>query len=265
MVGVVLLLITLGFGLTGYLLPWDNRAYWGTVVATQIAASAPLLGPYLTRLLGADGGIGVVTFARFFALHVMLLPALLAVFIVLHVYLVRKHGVAPLAVEPLPRKKFFPQQVFKDTVAIFVAFCAVFAMAVAVQSPFGQLADPSNTSFVPRPDWYFLFLFQMLKLLTGPMELIGSLVLPNLAILALFLVPFLDRGNPRPVRKRGLAMAAVLGGAVVWTGLTVAAVVSTPTTHEVPAEETARLMVGGAWSQLSPMELAGIGYYRKQG
>ena len=112
-VGVILLLITMGFGLTGYLLPWDNRAYWGTVVATQIAASAPLLGPYLTRLLGADGGIGVVTFARFFALHVMLLPALLAVFIAVHVYLVRKHGVAPLAEEKLPRKKFFPEQVFK--------------------------------------------------------------------------------------------------------------------------------------------------------
>ena len=134
-----------------------------------------------------------------------------------------------------------------------------------MQAPLGQLADPSNTSFVPRPDWYFLFLFQLLKLLTGPMELVGSLVLPNLAIVALFLVPFLDRGQPRAVRKRGLAMVAVMGGAVVWTGLTVAAVVTTPVTHEVSAEETARLMVGGAWSQLSPVELAGIGYYRKQG
>ena len=65
MVGVVLLLLTMAYGLTGYLLPWDNRAYWGTVVATQIAAQAPLLGPYLSRLLGGEGAIGVVTFARF--------------------------------------------------------------------------------------------------------------------------------------------------------------------------------------------------------
>src|SRR5712692_9506051 len=67
LVGCVLLLLTLAFGLTGYLLPWDNRAYWGTVVATQIAASAPVMGPYLTRLLGGEGSIGVVTFARFYA------------------------------------------------------------------------------------------------------------------------------------------------------------------------------------------------------
>ena len=70
--GVVLLLVTLAYGLTGYLLPWGNRAYWGTVVTTQIASKAPVLGPYLDRLLGGGGAIGVVTFARFFGLHVLI-------------------------------------------------------------------------------------------------------------------------------------------------------------------------------------------------
>src|SRR5689334_6576326 len=93
--GVVLLLITLAYGLTGYLLPWDNRAYWGTVVTTQIAAQAPVLGPYLTRLLGGEGAVGVVTFARFYGLHVLLLPPATLLLIGLHVFLVRKHGVAP--------------------------------------------------------------------------------------------------------------------------------------------------------------------------
>ena len=74
MVGVVLLLLTMAYGLTGYLLPWDNRAYWGTVVATQIASHIPLVGPYLSRLLGGDNAVGVVTFARFYGLHVLLLP-----------------------------------------------------------------------------------------------------------------------------------------------------------------------------------------------
>ena len=96
MIGVVLLLLTLAYGLTGYLLPWDNRAYWGTVVTTQIAAQAPVLGPYLSRLLGGDGAIGVVTFARFYGLHVLLLPPATMLLIALHVYLVRKHGVAPV-------------------------------------------------------------------------------------------------------------------------------------------------------------------------
>src|SRR5271156_1291925 len=73
MVGVVLLLITLAFGLTGYLLPWDNRAYFGTVVTTQIGATVPIMGPYVSRLLASTGDIGVVTFARFYGLHVLLL------------------------------------------------------------------------------------------------------------------------------------------------------------------------------------------------
>ena len=130
MVGVVLLLLTLAYGLTGYLLPWDNRAYWGTVVATQIAGQAPVLGPYLTRLLGGGSAVGVVTFARFYGLHVLLLPPATLFLIALHIYLVRKHGVAPTpGDDALPRQQFFPRQVFKDTVAIFLAFAVLFLMA----------------------------------------------------------------------------------------------------------------------------------------
>src|SRR5437667_10704922 len=123
MAGVGLLLLTLAYGLTGYLLPWDNRAYWGTVVTTQIASRAPVLGHYLTRLLGSTGDVGVVTFARFYGLHVMLLPPATMLLIVLHVYLVRKHGVAPAPEdEALPPKKFYPEQACKATVAVFIAF-----------------------------------------------------------------------------------------------------------------------------------------------
>src|SRR3989442_8415737 len=190
MVGVVLLLVTLAYGLTGYLLPWDNRAYWGTVVATQIASKAPLLGPYLSRLLGGEGSIGVVTFARFYGLHVLLLPPATTFLIALHIYLVRKHGVAPApGDENLPKKQFYPMQVFKDTVAIFIAFAVLLTLAVAVRVPLEQLADPSDTSYTPRPEWYFLFLFQMLKLFEGPLEVVGSVVLPGLAVLVLILVP----------------------------------------------------------------------------
>jgi ubiquinol-cytochrome c reductase cytochrome b subunit len=172
MMGVILLLVTLAFGLTGYLLPWDNRAYWGTVVTTQIAAGAPGAGPYLVRLLGGEG-VGVVTFARFFAAHVVLLPPLTLMLIAVHVYLVRKHGVAPAAVETAPPKKFYPQQVYKDTVGFFIAFIALFLMAVFVQVPLEKLADPTDTNYIPRPEWYFLFLFQLLKSFKGPLEIVG--------------------------------------------------------------------------------------------
>ncbi|MGA7412643.1 MAG: cytochrome b N-terminal domain-containing protein [Bryobacteraceae bacterium] len=253
MAGVVLLLFTLGFGLTGYLLPWDNRAYWGTIVTTRIAAQAPLMGPYVTRLLGGDGGIGVVTFARFYALHVLLLPPLTVILITAHVYLVRKHGVAPAPVETAPKKKFFPEQAFKDTVAIFIAFAILLVLAIVARVPLGQLADPTDITFVPRPEWYFLFLFQTLKFFEGPLEVVGSVLLPSMAVLALLLVPFIDRAPAVKLGKRTLAIGSVVLAVLAWTGLTTAAVATTPKSVEIQA-----------WQQVTPEELVAIGYFRQE-
>jgi ubiquinol-cytochrome c reductase cytochrome b subunit len=261
-VGVFLLLLTFAYGLTGYLLPWDNRAYWGTVVATQIAASAPGAGEYISRLLGGEGAIGVVTFARFYAIHVLILPPATMLLIAIHVFLVRKHGVAPApGDEAKPKKKFYPEQVFKDTVAIFIAFAILFALSVAVRVPLERLADPTDTTYIPRPEWYFLFLFQTLKYFQGPLELVGSTVLPGLAVLALMLVPFFDRSRLQRVRQRTLAIGVVALGALGWTGLTVAAIRSTPPS---PAIDVTEMQGPEPWQQLTPEALAGIGYYRKE-
>jgi quinol-cytochrome oxidoreductase complex cytochrome b subunit/cytochrome c551/c552 len=260
-VGVILFLITLGFGLTGYLLPWDNRAYWGTIVATQLVSKTPLIGPYLTRLLGGEGSIGVVTFARFFALHVLLLPPLATSLIALHVFLVRKHGVAPMPNDHGATKKFFPEQVFKDTVAIFVAFVILFVMAVVAKVPLDRLADPTDSSYIPRPDWYFLFLFQILKLFGGSLELVGSVVLPALAVAALVLVPFLDRGEIKRLAQRTVAIGVVVFGLLGWTGLTLTAVITTPKSSAPSMEEEEEVQ---EWQQLTPEELAGIGYFRRE-
>ena len=260
MVGIGLLMLTLGFGLTGYLLPWDNRAYWGTVVTTQIAAKSPGLGAYIERLLGSEGGVGVVTFARFYTMHVMLLPLIMTLVIGLHVYLVRRHGVAPEPDDTAPRKKFFPEQVFKDTVAVFVTFCLLFGLAVTLQAPLGRLADPTDTTYVPRPEWYFLFLFQTLKFFEGPLEVVGAHVLPGLAVVTLLLAPFIDRGKLRKVTQRTTAWGIVLLAGGLWGALTVAAIRSTPpvaAAHESGGEvET--------WQTLSPEELAGSGHFRKE-
>jgi ubiquinol-cytochrome c reductase cytochrome b subunit len=258
LVGCVLLLITLAYGLTGYLLPWDNRAYWGTVVTTQIASQAPGAGPYILRLLGSEGGaIGVVTFARFYAVHVLLLPPLTILLVLIHVILVRRHGVAPAADDDRPTKKFYPEQVFKDTVATFLWFAVLVAMAIVVSVPLGRTADPTDTSFTPRPEWYFLFLFQMLKLFPGPLEIVGSLVLPTLAILALFLVPFIDRAKMVRIRQRTGAIALVVLGAIGWAGLTARAVATTPPSTEI---DMAKIQT---WQQIPPENLAAIGYFRK--
>jgi ubiquinol-cytochrome c reductase cytochrome b subunit len=265
MVGCLLLLLTLAYGLTGYLLPWDNRAYWGTVVTTQIASKAPLLGPYLAQLMGApDGNIGAVTFTRFYALHVIMLPPLTVLLIAIHVYLVRKHGVTPAPGDNLPRRKFYPGQVFKDTVAIFVAFTILLIMSVAVHAPLERLADPTDTAYIPRPDWYFLFLFQILKFFEGPLEVVGSVVLPALAVTLLFLVPFIDRGKLIAVTKRTTAIAVVALAAIGWTTLTVAAIVTTPP-GAGRGDEGMMFAEIDVWQQLSPEELAGIGYFRREG
>jgi ubiquinol-cytochrome c reductase cytochrome b subunit len=259
-VGIGLLLLTLAFGLTGYLLPWDNRAYWGTVVTTQIAAKSPGLGAYIERLLGSESGVGVVTFARFYTMHVMLLPLITTLVIGLHVYLVRRHGVAPAPDDTAPRKKFFPGQVFKDTVAIFAVFCLLFGMAVTLQAPLGRLADPTDTSYIPRPEWYFLFLFQLLHYFQGPLEVVGAHILPGLALVALILAPFIDRGQLRKVTQRKTAWGIFLLAGGLWTALTVAAIRGTP--PEVAGEELSAEVQ--QWQMLTPEELAGLGYFRKE-
>ena len=259
MAGVLLLLLTLAFGLSGYLLPWDNRAYWGTVVTTQIAALAPGAGPLLTRLLGSDGtSIGVVTFARFYAAHVLLLPPLTALLIAAHVYLVRRHGVAPTpADENKPRKKFYPEQVAKDAVAMFVWFALLMGMAALARVPLGHMADPTDLSYIPRPEWYFLFLFQFLKWFEGPLEVVGAVIIPTLAILGLMLVPFIDRGRMKMVRQRTGAIGVVLLGFIFWGGLTAQAVSTTPASREMD------MSLVQSWQEISAGNLASIGYFRK--
>ncbi|HTB20518.1 MAG TPA: cytochrome b N-terminal domain-containing protein [Bryobacteraceae bacterium] len=277
MVGVTLLLITLAFGLTGYLLPWDNRAYWGTVVTTQIASQAPIAGPYLLRLLGSQGAVGNVTFSRFYALHTVLLPPLTIIIIGVHIYLVRKHGVAAAPGDTAPKRKFFPEQVFKDTVGIALAFIVLFAMAVIAKVPLERLADPTDTAYIPRPEWYFLFLFQFLKFFKGSLEVVGSVVMPGVAVLTLFLIPFIDRGPMIRLGKRTFAITFVLLAAIAWTGLTTAAVVTTPKNQE-SAEDTSQPDADAAvnapastapalaaWQKLNPEELTGLGIFKKQG
>ena len=260
-VGVILLLLTLAYGLTGYLLPWDNRAYWGTVVTTQIGATVPLAGPYVSRLLASAGDIGVVTFARFYAAHVLLLPPITLLLIVFHVYLVRRHGVAPNPDDAKkPKKMFFPEQVFKDTVAVFVAFAILFTLAIVAKLPLERMADPSDTTYIPRPEWYFLFLFQTLKVFEGPLEVVGTVILPTVAILALILTPFIDRSKLVFVRQRTLAMGVVVLAGLGWGGLTMAALRSTP-----PQTEAAELDYAGPvqWLKLTAGENAGVQYYRE--
>src|SRR5579871_3112859 len=261
-VGCVLLLLTLAFGLTGYLLPWDNKAYWATNVTAHISALPPGAGPYVSRLLGVQNGtIGVITFARFYAAHIMLLPLVTALLIGIHVFLVRKHGVTPTPEDAArPKKKFFPEQVFKDTAAAFAYTMALVLMANFAKVGLGAMADPTDTSFTPRPEWYFLFLFQTLKLFEGPLEVVGAVILPTIALIALVMVPFIDRSAATRVQKRTVAIALAAFCALGWAGLTQRAIATTPESLEDPE---AGLKPPALWAQIPSEQVAAIGYFRK--
>ena len=260
-VGGVLLLVTLAFGLTGYLLPGDNRAYWGTLVTTRIAGQVPFIGDYLQHLMGADDGIGALTFSRFYALHVMVLPISAVVLVVLHVYLVRRHGVAPKPADSRPDRSFYPDQAFRDTVAVFIAFAFLFLAAMFLRVPLERLADPADSHYIPRPEWYFLFLFEVLTFLRGPLETIGSVGLPTLAVAALFAVPFVDRSKMRLLRQRTVAISIVIFSASGWTALTIAAVQSTPGMANAHSGSASQ----GTLIGLSAEQTAGYGYFRELG
>jgi ubiquinol-cytochrome c reductase cytochrome b subunit len=256
-IGVCLLLLTLAFGLTGYLLPWDNRAYWGTMVTTKIMLSIPLAGSFLARLFGFSDGIGVLTFSRFYAAHTMLLPAVMVFLVVVHVGLVRRHGVAPGTTPLGSSQKFYPKQAWRDVIAVFVAFIILFAAAALLEVPLERLADPTDKSYTPRPEWYFLFLFQLLKVLPGPLEFVGTVILPSLAILLLVSAPFFPVSRFAIWNRRSAASVIVLLVFAAWGGLTAASLVNAPRKSRpafVPAE-------AADWTRIEPELIAGLGYF----
>jgi ubiquinol-cytochrome c reductase cytochrome b subunit len=214
--GFVLLQIILGLGLTGYLLPWDQKGYWATQVATSIAGTLPLIGPKLQTFLQGGSSYGNLTLTRFHTLHVLLLPAALFAVIGIHVALFRKHGVTPpdLPKEELERKTemFFPKQLLLDTVVSIVGVGVIFMLAWRMGAPLEAPADPSS-QYLARPEWYFLPLFQLLKYFEGGAELVGTVILPGLAMGFLAALPFLHMvlSSRSPRVHRLLAGALTLG------------------------------------------------------
>jgi ubiquinol-cytochrome c reductase cytochrome b subunit len=219
LVGLALLILVLGFGFTGYLLPWDQKAYWATVVGTKVPAALPLVGPAASRLMAGGPAVGAATLTRFYALHVVLLPLLAFAFIGVHLLLLRRHSHAGPTTGPDPRQPFFPYQAARDGVVGLAVVLALFWLAARHAAPLERLADPTDTSYVPRPEWYFLPLFQLLKLFKGPLEPIGTAVLPGVSMLLLALVPWLDRGASRRPRDRRLVLAAGGAAAALLAGL----------------------------------------------
>lgn len=211
MAGVVLFLLVMAFAFTGYLLPWDQTAYWATQVGINMVGTIPVIGDFLMRVMRGGETLGALTLSRFFAVHVLFLPGLLVTLIGLHLFILRRVGPAgPWTDEraSLGSETFYPRQVYMDAVVILGVFVVVAAAALAIPFPLTDKADPSDTSFVPVPEWYFLFYYELLKYVHGPLEPVATWILPMVVILILFLWPFIDRNPARHPIRRPVALGS---------------------------------------------------------
>lgn len=220
--GVLLLGLFLAFGFSGYLLPWNGLAFFATRVGTAVVGAVPLVGDQL--LLLARGGENVTgdTLARFYALHVVVLPMLTFVLLGLHLYLVQRHGMSVPDGEArrhggagkIPSMPFIPHFLLRDMVGWYLALGLLAALAAIFPWELGEKADPFGSAPEGiKPEWYFLFMFQALKILPphlGPFEgEVAGVLFFGVCGLVVLLVPFLDRG-PRSRRVlNALALAAV--------------------------------------------------------
>lgn len=241
-VGVIIFQVIIGFSFTGYLLPWDQKAYWATVVGTRIASTIPVVGESIMHLIRGGAEVGALTLTRFYAMHIMVLPAALVVLTAFHLYLVRRlhisGPVVPQKGKPVP---FYPTQLFRDAVVVLVGIGIVFTLAIVAKPELTDIADPSRADFTPRPEWYFLGLYELLKLMPPELELLGTVIIPGLVALGMLLLPWLDRSDSRhPAKRRwvidvGLVLILLIGTLTLKGILTE----PPPQPHHAPATRTA--------------------------
>jgi cytochrome b6 len=217
--------LAMGFGFTGYLLPWNELSYFATKVGTEITGAVPVMGPFLGRLLRGGDDVTGATLTRFYGIHVAILPTAATALVGLHLYLVQRHGMSvPPGVERSGgagrRMPFVPNFMLRDLVGWLAALAVLAALAAFFPAELGKKADP----FLPapagiKPEWYFMFMFQSLKYLPAHIlgiegEIVGILGF-GLGGLFLLLVPFLDRRTARGEPSRlftwiGIAIIAYM-------------------------------------------------------
>jgi quinol-cytochrome oxidoreductase complex cytochrome b subunit len=227
--GVLLLFLALCFGFSGYLLPWNKLAFFATKVGTDIAGVFPVVGKFMLRFLRGSDEVTGATLTRFFGFHVAILPAITFLLIALHALLVQKHGMSvPPSLEgkSLKKMKFVPNFLLRDILGWVLAIGVLAALAALFPWELGEKADPfSSAPAGIRPEWYFVFMFETLKLVPAKIlifdgELVGILAF---VIGGLFwlIVPFLDRS---PANRRRSHIFTAIGVIVVLYIVTMTAI-----------------------------------------
>ena len=222
--GILLLFLMLGFGFSGYLLPWNELSFFATKVGTGIAGAVPVIGPFTMRLLRGGDDVTGATLSRFYGLHVAILPAITTALVLAHLLLVQRQGMSvPLSIERKqkagerqPQMPFVPNYILRDVLAWYVVLAVVAALAAFYPWELGTKADPfASVPLGIRPEWYFLAMFHTLKLV--PSHVLGfegeqvGVVAFGLVAVFLVLVPFLDRRASRGERSPVFTVLAALG------------------------------------------------------
>jgi len=219
-------------GLTGYLLPWDMNAYFASQVAINLTLTMPVVGNFIQTFTQDGTTMGTLTINRFFGLHVWLMPAALVALVGAHLAIFRHNGPAGPPVEdprPLKPGRFWPDQMFMDTVASFVIFLIIIGLSFIAPPGLDAKADPTQSQFVPYPAWYFLDLFGLLNLVPGQFEIVGAIIIPGIATTILVLLPWIDRsttrtfGSRKPILWMLTVSMAIILGLTFWSQAGIAA------------------------------------------
>src|ERR1700686_3004721 len=211
--GCALFGLVLAMAFTGYLLPWDQRAYFATAVGTNAVSEIPWMGDSIKRLMRGGTEMGTLTISRFFVAHVFLIPAVIFALVASHIFLFRKAGAAgPINEDPYnPKQKaelFYPRQVLMDLSLTALLIIGLGALCFFMPMKLGPPANPSDAQYVPRPEWYYLPIFQWLKYWHGAASVVGILVIPTVLVLAVIALPFFDRSIERRPWRRPIAIGS---------------------------------------------------------
>jgi quinol-cytochrome oxidoreductase complex cytochrome b subunit len=221
-VGVLLLLLTLALSFTGYLLPWDQLAFWAITVGTSIVAYFPVLGPGVRYLLLGGHEIGQAALLRFYVLHCLVLPLAMAFLVALHFWRVRKDG--GLSAPPGAHQRralSWPHLVFRELLVLLLVLVLVNVAALLFDAPLEEIADATRTPNPAKAPWYFLGLQELVHY--G--AIFGGVVVPTVLVAALLVLPYVDT-RPHGVgvwfaRERRLANAVFAAVALGVVALTV--------------------------------------------
>ncbi len=226
--GVFLLLCTIFMGFTGQMLRWDSDGVWSSVVAAEQLGRTPVIGKYLARLLLGGDTIGGQSLSRFYAYHVFMIPALIFLFIGIHLYLVIHNGISEppkpgRLIDPktyriwykkMLKEKgvpFWPDAAWRDTMFSAIIIICIICLAVIFGPPaLSGKPDPAALITAPNPDWYMIPFYALFALMPPKIESVSMLLGPILTVVILFSIPFISNKGERSYKKRPWAVYLVI-------------------------------------------------------